>query len=842
MSTVSPAVSATAPVATTAFKVRKAAVLGAGVMGAQIAAHLTNANVEVVLFELTAKEGDPNGNVLKAIDNLKRLEPSPLATAARAGAIRPANYDQHLDLLKECDLVIEAISERMDWKSDLYKKVAPHLAPHAIFASNTSGLSINQLAGAFPADLRYRFCGVHFFNPPRYMHLVELIACKETEPAILDNLEKFLVTTLGKGVIRAKDTPNFIANRVGVFSMLATIYHAERLNIGFDTVDALTGSLIGRPRSATFRTADVVGLDTFAHVVNTMKDTLPADPWHKYYAVPAWLKTLIDQGALGQKSRKGVYQKVGNDIQVLDLKTSGYRLSEGKADDGVVEILKNKNVAERFAQLHASNHPQAQFLWAIFRDSFHYCAVHLGDIANNARDLDLAIRWGFGWDIGPFEIWQSAGWPQLAKWIAEDIAAGKTMASAPLPAWAADAARSGVHTPQGSFSAATSTQQARSALPVYKRQPFPDKLLGEERKYGETIFETDGVRCWHTGDDIAIVSFKSRMHAIGDDVLEGVQQAIEVAENQYMGLVVWQTEPPFSVGANLKKTPAGGAKPPAKPSALGKMFRNFKKEAESLALKAARQIGVADQLMAGRLAEVEKLVEEFQVTTQALKYSMIPTVAAVDGLALGGGCEFVMHCDRAVAAHESYLGLVEVGVGLLPAGGGCKEFAIRAAADAKGGDQSPFIQKYFRSVAMADVGRSAEHARDIGYLRATDKVVMNRFELLEIAKAEVRAMAAGGYRPPLRQTAIPAAGRSQIATIRTVLENMLAGGQISQHDYLIGQKVAIVMCGGDIEAGSLVDEQWYLDLERQHFMELLATEKTQARIEHMLKTGKPLRN
>ncbi len=837
MHTVSPAVS----LDVSPFIVRKAAVLGAGVMGAQIAAHLVNANVEVILFELPAKEGDPNGNVLKAVDNLRKLEPSPLATAARAGFIRPANYDQHLDVLKECDLVIEAISERMDWKSDLYKKVAPHLGPHSIFASNTSGLSINQLAQAFPAELRHRFCGVHFFNPPRYMHLVELIACKETAAHILDDLEKFLVTTLGKGVVRARDTPNFIANRVGVFSMLATIHHAEGIGIGFDTVDALTGSLIGRPKSATFRTADVVGLDTFAHVVNTMKDALPDDPWHRYYAVPAWLKTLIDQGALGQKTRRGVYQKIGNDIQVIDLKEKKYRLSEGKADEGVVEILKNKNVAERFAQLHASTHPQALFLWSIFRDSFHYCATHLDAIASNARDLDFAIRWGFGWDIGPFEIWQSAGWQQVTKWIAEDIAAGKAMASTPLPAWVTEASRVGVHTPQGSFAPAVNHYQPRSALSVYKRQPFPDKLLGEERWYGETIFETDGVRCWHTGDDIAIVSFKSRMHAIGDDVLDGVQQAIEAAEKNYLGLVVWQTEPPFSVGANLKKTPAGGSKP-RQSSAMGKLFRSFKKEAESLALKAARQLGVADQLMAGKLAEVEHLVEQFQVTTQALKYSMIPTVAAVDGLALGGGCEFVMHCDRAVASHESYIGLVEVGVGLLPAGGGCKEFAMRAVADAKGGDTSMFIQKYFRAMAMAEVGRSAEHARDIGYLRATDKVVMNRFELLEIAKAEVRALAAGGYRPPLRQNAIPAAGRSQIATIRSVLENMLAGGHISEHDHLIGCKVATVICGGDIEAGSLVDEQWYLDLERQHFMELLATQKTQARIEHMLTKGRPLRN
>ncbi len=821
--------------------VRKVAVLGAGVMGAQIAAHLVNANVPVVLFELAAKEGDPNGNVLKAVANLKKLEPSPLATRDRADLIEPANYDQHLEQLRDCDIVIEAISERMDWKADLYQKVAPHLGEHTLFASNTSGLSINKLAAAFPEQQRHRFCGVHFFNPPRYMHLVELIACTGTDAAVLDDLERFLVTTLGKGVIRAKDTPNFIANRVGVFSMLATVHHAERLGIGFDTVDALTGSLIGRPKSATFRTADVVGLDTFAHVVNTMRDTLPDDPWHKYYGVPAWLQKLIEQGALGQKTRKGVYQKIGRDIQVLDLKTGDYRVSDGKADEAVVEILKNKNAMERFAQLHASSHPQAQFIWSIFRDSFHYCALHLASIANNARDLDFAIRWGFGWDKGPFEIWQAAGWRQVAAWIAEDIAAGKSMAAVPLPDWALDATRTSVHRPEGSYAPASGAYEPRSTLAVYQRQPYPDRLLGEERQYGTTIFETDAVRCWHTGDDIAIVSFKSRMHAIGDDVLEGVQRAIDEAERNYAGLVVWQTEPPFSVGANLKKTPAGGA-PRAKPSALGKLFKSVRREAESLALKAARQIGVADQLMAGKLAEVEHLVEQFQITTQMLKFSMVPTVAAVDGLALGGGCEFIMHCDRAVATLESYIGLVEVGVGLLPAGGGCKEFAMRAVADAKGGEMSPFLQKYFKAVAMAEVGRSAEHAREIGYLRATDRVIMNRFELLEIAKAEVRAMAAAGYRPPLRAKAIPVLGRSGISTLRAFMENMRAGGHISDHDYLIGTKVATVLCGGDIEGGSLVDEQWFLDLERQHFMELIATEKTQARIEHMLKSGKPLRN
>src|SRR5262245_18242385 len=822
------------------FIVRKAAVLGTGVMGAQIAAHLVNANVPAVLYELPAKDGDPNANVLKAVDNLKKLEPSPLSTPSKASFIEAANYDQHLDKLKECDLVIEAISERLDWKAELYRKVAPHVGEQAIFATNTSGLSINKLSEACPEGLRRRFCGVHFFNPPRYMHLVELIPAKNTDGAILDDLEQFLVTTLGKGVIRAKDTPNFIANRVGVFSMLATVHHAQRLGIGFDVVDALTGTLIGRPRSATFRTADVVGLDTFAHVVNTMKETLPNDPWHPYYEVPGWLKRLIEQGALGQKTRRGVYEKIGSDIHVLDLKTQQYRLADGKPDDGVVGTLKNKDVAARFGELHASSHPQAQFLWSIHRDAFHYCAATLADIADNARDLDLAIRWGFGWNQGPFEIWQAAGWQKLAKWIADDIAAGKAMANVPLPAWVTDPGRDGVHSPRGSYSPAVNSYKPRSALPVYRRQPFPDRVLGEPVRYGDTIFETDGVRCWHTGDDIAIVIFKSRLDAIGDDVLDGVQRALDEAVRNYMGLIISQTEPPFSVGANLNKTPAGGARP-SKPSAFGRLFRQVRREAESLALKAARQFGVADQLMAGRLAEVEKLVGQFQETTQALKFSMVPTVAAVDGLALGGGCEFIMHADRAVATLESYIGLVEAGVGLLPGGGGCKEFAMRAAADAKGGEMSPFLQKYFKTVAMAEVGRSAEQARELGYLRPTDRIVMNRFELLEIAKAELRALAAG-YRPPLRQLAIPVAGRSAIATIRAFMENLLAGGHISEHDYLIGHKVAIVMCGGEVEGGSLVDEQWFLDLERKHFMELIATEKTQARIEHTLKTGKPLRN
>ena len=342
--------------------IRKAAVLGAGVMGAQIAAHLTNAGVETVLFDLAAKEGPKNGIALKAIANLGKLSPAPLALKSLASSITPADYDENLDELKTCDLVIEAIAERMDWKLDLYRKIAPHLPAHAIVASNTSGLSINTLADALPEQLRHRFCGVHFFNPPRYMHLVELIPGKSTHPAVLQGLEAFLTTALGKGVVVAKDTPNFIGNRIGVFSMLATMHHTAQFKLGFDTVDALTGPAIGRPKSATYRTADVVGLDTMAHVIKTMADTLPDDPWHAHFKTPTWLSTLIEKGALGQKTGAGVYRKAGKDILVLDVAKRDYRPSEQKASDEVSAILATRNPTEQFAKLRASSDPQAQFL------------------------------------------------------------------------------------------------------------------------------------------------------------------------------------------------------------------------------------------------------------------------------------------------------------------------------------------------------------------------------------------------------------------------------------------------------------------------------------------------
>jgi 3-hydroxyacyl-CoA dehydrogenase len=793
--------------------VRKVAVLGAGVMGAQIAAHLTNANIPVLLFDLPAKEGDPNGLVTKAIAGLAKLEPAPLGTKDRAASIEAANYGADLSRLAECDLVIEAIAERLDWKRDLYEKIAPHVPANVVLASNTSGLSLAALSGAVPAALRPRFCGVHFFNPPRYMHLVELISAPGTDAALLDGLEAFLTTTLGKGVIRAKDTPNFIANRIGIFSVLATMKHAETFGLGFDVVDALTGPAIGRAKSATYRTADVVGLDTMAHVVKTMFDTLPDDPWHPLFATPPVLAALVAKGALGAKTRAGFFRKVGKEIQVLDPAVRDYRASKGEVAPEVAEILKLKAPGEKFGRLRASAHPQAQFLWAIFRDLFHYSAYHLADVADNARDVDLAIRWGFGWQMGPFETWQAAGWKDVAGWVAEDIAAGKALAAVPLPGWVTGtkvAAARGVHTAEGAYSAARDAFVARSALPVYRRQHFPDPVLSERANTGTTLFETDAVRMWHLSDDVGIVSFKSKGHTIGEDVLDGLNRAIDEAERQCSGLVIWQTREPFSFGANLAM--------------------------------------ISPAIAAKQWDAIDAVVAKFQKTALRLRYSLVPTVCAVRGMALGGSCEFIMHADRVVAALESYIGLVEVGVGLLPAGGGTKEFAVRAAEEVKRGangsqiDQLPFLRTYFQTIATATVAKSALEAKELGYLRPADIVVMNAQELLYVACAQAKSLAESGYRPPLPPRNVPVAGKTGIATLTMLLVNMREGGFISGYDFEIGLKVARVLCGGDLDAGSLVDEKWLIELERREFMNLLRNEKTQARIAHTLATGKPLRN
>lgn len=800
------------------IRIKKAAVLGAGVMGAQIAAHLANAGFSVELFDLKSDSGAPNQIVDQAIDRLKKLEPSPLATTSVLARIRAGNYDDHLDRLKDCDLVIEAVAERIDIKRSLFTKIAPALPAKAIIATNTSGLSINTLAKEIPESFRPNFIGIHFFNPPRYMPLVELIPTGQTRPEVIDALETWLTQRLGKSVIRAKDTPNFIANRIGVFSLLATMRHTEAFGLGLDVVDALTGPRIGRPKSASYRTVDVVGLDTLAHVVATMREQLPQDPWHSWFALPSWIDALIKDGALGQKSGRGLYKKEGRDILVLDLGAKDYRKSQSEISAEVDGILKIADPAKKFAALRQSQDPQAKFLWAVFRDVFHYSAYHLHEIADNARDLDLALRWGFGWAMGPFEIWQAAGWQTIAQAIADDIASGKAVATASLPAWVTAGDRQGVHTAQGSFSASRNANQPRSSLAVYQRQRFPETCFGETAPSrtaaslttGETVYENSGVRLWReTSLDpgIGILSFKSKMHTVGDDVLIGLLGALAHAEQHLDGVVLWH-EPPFSVGANLKQ--------------------------------------VSEACKAGAWDQLDTMVANFQAASQALKYCTVPVVAASQGMALGGGCEFLMHAHHRVMHLETYAGLVEAGVGLIPAGGGCKEFAVRAMHWAQQGptptEVFPFIQQVFMPIAMAKVAKSAAEIIRMGFGKPSDQIAFHAQELLVLGIRAARQLADTGYAPPPPAKDVIVAGRTGIANLEMMLVNMHAGRMISDHDYRVAKAAATALCGGDIEAGSRVDEAWLITIERAEFMTLLKTAETQARIQHMLDTGKPLRN
>ena len=801
--------------------VKKVAVLGAGVMGAQIAAHLVNCKIPVVLFDLAAKEGPKNGIVTRAVEGLKKLKPAPLGVADDAALIQQANYEEHMDVLKECDLIIEAIAERMDWKTDLYHKIAPYIAKEAIVASNTSGLSITQLSQALPETIKPRFCGIHFFNPPRYMTLVELINTPTTGANVLDNLEAFVTSGLGKNVIRAQDTPNFIANRVGIAGMLAIIKQTEAFGLTYDVVDDLTGKKLGRASSGTYRTADVVGLDTMAHVIKTLQDNLgegkkTPDPFSGMYGTPTVLAKLLEAKSLGQKTGAGFYKKVGRDILRLDPESMEYVAGGAKANDVVGRMLK-KPAGERLALLRHAEGAEARFLWAIMRDQFHYAAVHLQTIAETARDIDLAMRWGFGAKQGPFELWQQAGWLQVANWIKEDIETGKTLSSAPLPDWVftgpvaeSNHGAGGVHTPQGSWSASAKKFILKRKLPVYARQHFPEDVLGATATSfttaGTTLHEDDAVRLWTLDDEVLIASIKTKMHAISPDVAEGLALGIDMAEKGYKGMVIWSNDEMFSVGADLQA-----------------MLPAF--------------------MMSG-VDAIDEVEAELQNVMLKMRYAAVPVVSAIRGLALGGGCEMAVYSAKRVAAMESYIGLVEVGVGLVPGAGGLAYIARRAAENAAKSthkDMLTFLLDGFTAAAMATVGTSAIESRKLGYLLDSDVIVPHVNELLFVALNEARAMFDSGYRAPLR-ISFPVVGRNGLATIKGQLVNMRDGGFISAHDFHIASLIAGVVCGGDVDNGTLVTEAYLMMLERKAFCSLLEHPKTQERIMGMMSTGKPVRN
>ena len=796
------------------FNIRKVAVLGAGVMGAQIAAHLVNVKVPVVLFDLAAKEGPKNGIVSKAIENLKKLKPAPLGLAEDANLIGQANYEEHLEQLRSCDLIIEAIAERMDWKLELYKKIAPFIGPNTIVASNTSGLSITQLSEALPEVIKHRFCGIHFFNPPRYMALVELINTPTTEAQYLDALEDFVTSNLGKGVVRAKDSPNFIANRVGIAGMLATMKEVENFGLTYDVVDDLTGKKMGRASSGTFRTADVVGLDTMGHVIKTLQDTLSmeTDPFYESFATPDVLKTLLEMGNLGQKTKAGFFKKVGRDVSRFDRGSKEYVPAGQKADEVYGRMLK-RPAAERLKLLRNAEGKEGQFLWAILRNSFHYAAIHLAAIADNARDVDFCMRWGFGMQQGPFELWQEAGWLEVANMVKEDIDAGKALCKAPLPDWVfngpvADAR--GVHTPAGSWNPTMGTFVPVRKLPVYARQHFPESVLGanapKAEVAGKTLHEDESIRLWTLDDEIVIASIKTKMHAIGGGVIEGLLQAQALAEKDYKGLVIWSPDAMFSAGADLQ--------------------------------------GMMPAFIMGGASAIDGAEAELQTAMLKLRYSNVPVISAIRGLALGGGCELAIYSSKRVAALESYIGLVEVGVGLVPGAGGLTYIARRAAENAEtstGKDLVPFLTEGFTAAAMAKVGTSALESRKLGYLLHSDIVVPHKDELLFVAINEAKAMYAQGYRAPHKRQ-FPVAGRSGIATIKGSLVNMRDGGFISAHDFYIAGLIAEVVCGGNVDAGTMVTEEYLMTLERKAFCSLLTHPKTQERILGMMSTGKPVRN
>ena len=779
------------------MKVKQIAVLGAGVMGAQIAAHFANAGFKTLLYDL-AQEGDnPKAAVQKAKAMLLKMKPAPLASPEFIHDIRACDYEHDLPALKNCQVVIEAISERMDWKQALYEMVSPFISANAVLATNSSGLSIEKMQAALPADLQSRFCGMHFFNPPRYMKLVELIPGSKTNPKLLDGLETLLADSLGKQVIRAKDTPNFIANRVGVFSFLSTLHYAEKYKLSPETVDALTGPLLGRAKSATYRTMDVVGLDVLHAVIGTLEVAATDDPWKSHFKLPDWILKIMEGGALGQKTRKGVYEKRKEGLCVFDVTAQNWRPVKAPSNMELIEKLKTMPLSERLSWCQHEQSPEAQFIWKSHQDLFHYCAYHLNDIAETARDVDDAIRWGFGWQLGPFAMWSAIDFTETRNSIQRAIADKQLLSDAPLPAWVDSV--SAVYRQGGAYAPSRKDYIPPSRLPVYSKQ-----LLRQLKKAPTTLSETTLTKLWTLKDDVFIFTWNTPRNCVGTEVLEGILSAIEKTEAQGQALVLHPGNgEDFSVGADLKM--------------------------------------VSQVLKVKAYDRFESAVKLFQQTTRALKYSSVPTIAALKGMVLGGGCEIALYCDRRVAALESYIGLVESGVGLIPAAGGTALMAYESAQARTPAESMACLTERFKQLAMAKAATSAYEARDMGYLKQSDPIVLQTENLLHAAIENGKAMAQSGYRPPRTQL-FRAMGEQGMALLMTLIENMKVGHMVTPHDVTVATHLARVICGGPVSSGTLVSESWLFDLELEAFMALGHEEKTQARIQHTLVNGKPLRN
>ena len=802
----------------------KIAVLGSGTMGGQIAAHFANLGFEVVMFDTS------HDALSKSLNMMKKLKPTPLASQSVIGLIKTSTYDT-MDVLSKCDFIIESVVENLDIKKQLFSNIAPYVNDDAVLVTNTSGLSIQKIAEHSPESLRSRIFGVHFFNPPRYLPLVELIRTSFSDEKLLHKAEGFITSALGKEVVYAKDSPAFIANRIGVFSFLAVLKHAENFSLSADTVDALTGKRVGRPASATFRTLDVVGLDVMSNVVKNIYENAKDDPWVELFKLPDWIDNLIAEGSLGSKTKKGIYEKIGKDIYVYDPASDEYRLSDKTISSEVKKILKeNGNIENSLLTLSKSDDPQAQFLWSVHRDVFHYACYQLEHVAETVRCVDLALKSGFAWQRGIFEQVQLTGWSEVRDSLNVDINNGTALSSESLPSWVLD--KSFVYSDEGAYDPNKNQYTPRSSHPVYDRQLLKPLLKGEKQHQQEILLDGESTKLVNIGDGVASISFKTKMNVLSSSVLTELPKCLDFLEdNGFNALIFKQEQEHFCAGANLYEIISA--------IKLGLLEKD--PGVTSKAKKKAFELMHPELPKLGKLYSIKKIVAMLQELFMRLKHGKILTIAAVDGLALGGGCELLLHCNKVVASMNSYIGLVEVGIGALPAGCGSKEMTLRAFTNKESDDIFPLLSKYFEQIAMAKVSASALEAKEMGYLKADDVIIANPNELLYVAKQQALALLDSGFKSPLDST-FKVVGKAGYANIMAQVANLHEGHFISEHDNYIVTHLAKVMTGSKVEENTTVNSQMILDLERKYFIKLLSTKKTQDRIEYMLRNSKPLRN
>ena len=802
----------------------KIAVLGSGTMGGQIAAHFANLGFEVVMFDTS------HDAISKSLNMMKKLKPTPLASQSVIGLIKTSTYDT-MDVLSKCDFIIESVVENLDIKKQLFSNIAPYVNDDAVLVTNTSGLSIQKIAEHSPESLRSRIFGVHFFNPPRYLPLVELIRTSFSDEKLLHKAEGFITSALGKEVVYAKDSPAFIANRIGVFSFLAVLKHAENFSLSADTVDALTGKRVGRPASATFRTLDVVGLDVMSNVVKNIYENAKDDPWVELFKLPDWIDNLIAEGSLGSKTKKGIYEKIGKDIYVYDPASDEYRLSDKTISAEVKKILKeNGNIENSLLTLSKSDDPQAQFLWSVHRDVFHYACYQLEHVAETVRCVDLALKSGFAWQRGIFEQVQLTGWSEVRDSLNVDINNGAALSSESLPSWVLD--KSFVYSDEGAYDPNKNQYTPRSSHPVYDRQLLKPLLKGEKQHQQEILLDGESTKLVNIGDGVASISFKTKMNVLSSSVLTELPKCLDFLEdNGFNALIFKQEQEHFCAGANLYEIISA--------IKLGLLEKD--PGVTSKAKKKAFELMHPELPKLGKLYSIKKIVAMLQELFMRLKHGKILTIAAVDGLALGGGCELLLHCNKVVASMNSYIGLVEVGIGALPAGCGSKEMTLRAYTNKESDDIFPLLSKYFEQIAMAKVSASALEAKEMGYLKADDVIIANPNELLYVAKQQALALLDSGFKSPLDST-FKVVGKAGYANIMAQVANLHEGHFISEHDNYIVTHLAKVMTGSKVEENTTVNSQMILDLERKYFIKLLSTKKTQDRIEYMLRNSKPLRN